>query len=1200
MNYKFRLTVLLVLVLVLGARSGVAIEIDGKMADWTTASTYEVTEALRDQALTPFARTRRLAVAHDDEFLYFRVDFEKARPFTDGTQAKFKEKYWANRRYIELDVDGDSKVDYVTTMHPGKKKGLNNCYLVRHKDGERNTYLWYEGTKAWNGMRGHYSADGKSVEIRIPRAPLKISTNLIGVRVQMQIRDGLEGDNAWHNMRYPSDTAFYLYDLKKGARIEAAPALAGRSITMGRARVAPVLDGALDDVAWKTAARLDGFIKNRGAQAATMKTEAFVTFDATNLYIGVRAYDDELDRLVTKATVAEPSRVYGDDVIEIFIDHHHDQASCLHVGVNAIGTVAAQLVIARSGQRRMMNIPSFLRTAVGAEQGAWIVELAIPFAGFSAVPQPGETWGLNVNRGAPRSREYSSWAGVQGGFLQPEKFGLMRFPSESSLVVTSRGLVARAGNADQANALCGMFASTATGKLTARAMTRSGGAVVSGAECSLPLIAGKPCSFRLPYRVRGDHGETVTFTVDVEGRQLYRSVVPVIQTDFPKTWLTADPLYHELFGSKGAGLAAEGVIMWGHDIVSYRFGAFCLKYAQPYVLGAVYRNAAEHKLHYISNSLRYITEDLFQFKTHAKKLPLSMIYMGSSRSKTEGKPAEKNGVSYMGDPDNQAVYLRTIRKTLSEHKEWIWGFMVADELQEHDLTRGLRFHYGEQGPYPMMARVDAEVKREFGFGKFGIPTSLKDANPYRWMAYRRWYNHQFSAFQKRIYETVKEVAPKVHVISVDPVARVMPLDYSGYGQHVDIMTHQLYPRNSRWIQSSAWITKTLRDLSGKPVMPCAHVENYSNTFRPDEVRELMSQVYRGGGEGFHLYMPDTAGKQGGVHDMRSDRYGSWPRWETVMGTLANAAGNPRPVYPDPDCAVFFSNDGEMGELAGGLRGKDRFCWLFQLLGPVSRGWFQVISDNQVGRSEIDLSSYPVIYVPGAAHFQRREVVQAIWDYVNRGGTLVVCQPDAFAMHLDGTPNAKLLAALLPARGDLVEHTRLTVTNASPTGSFALPLAPPEGKGAEIVPADGVVPILLYEDKAIAAARKQVGKGQVVYFAFEPLFRKTVENANWRAFWTAFHKGLGLKIGQDIWRFTFPKVPAASQVLESPTGWCLSNNYVMWDTNEPVPVKNIEVAGTYSYSRPPDYGTDEGGVTDIPFSRGDLFDRRTAMKIKDGD
>jgi hypothetical protein len=40
----------------------------------------------------------------------------------------------------------------------------------------------------------------------------------------------------------------------------------------------------------------------------------------------------------------------------------------LHLGVNAIGTVAAQLVIARSGQHKMMNIQAFVKVAAEVEK----------------------------------------------------------------------------------------------------------------------------------------------------------------------------------------------------------------------------------------------------------------------------------------------------------------------------------------------------------------------------------------------------------------------------------------------------------------------------------------------------------------------------------------------------------------------------------------------------------------------------------------------------------------------------------------------------------------------------------------------------------------------------------------------------------------------------------------------------------------
>ena len=148
MSYTYRLAALLAVSLTWGLHMDAAIVIDGRTDDWTTANAYEIQEALRDKASTPFARVSRLAVAHGDEFIYLRVDFDRARPFADMTQAEFKPKYWANRRYIELDVDGDSKVDYMTTMHPGKRDGLNNCYLVRYRDGKQ--VAWKNLEKVWS------------------------------------------------------------------------------------------------------------------------------------------------------------------------------------------------------------------------------------------------------------------------------------------------------------------------------------------------------------------------------------------------------------------------------------------------------------------------------------------------------------------------------------------------------------------------------------------------------------------------------------------------------------------------------------------------------------------------------------------------------------------------------------------------------------------------------------------------------------------------------------------------------------------------------------------------------------------------------------------------------------------------------------------------------------------------------------------
>ncbi|MFP3904937.1 MAG: hypothetical protein ACLFWB_11900, partial [Armatimonadota bacterium] len=704
---------------------------------------------------------------------------------------------------------------------------------------------------------------------------------------------------------------------------------------------------------------------------------------------------------------------------------------------------------------------------------------------------------------------------------------------------------------------------------------------------------GRIVNFSVPYIVGGKDDEMVRVRIAADGQTLYKNTIPVVKTEFPKVWQTEDPLYEELLGDKGPGMAAEGVITWAHDIVDYRYPPFCVKYAQPYVLHEKYRRAGEYNLHYLENGTM-LGRDNFNAREYCKKYGVKTIYMPGTRAHAEGKPLDESGHSYIIDYENQEAFLQRIRDYLPQWQEYMWAVSTGDEIMEHDLNAGLKFHYDED-PYPFMQQVDREVKEEFGYGEFGIPESLNDKNPFRWIAYRRWYNDRFAKFQQKIYATVKELNPDLHVIGPDPVSQVQPWNMSGYGKYCDILTHQIYPRGPQE-QDAAWVTKTVRDLGGQATMPCTHVENYASSFRPAEVREIMSQVYRAGGEGFHLYMPDTSGRQGGVHDMRSDEYGSWPRHATIMGTLENAAENNRPDLPGSSAAMLYSNDAYMGEFLGGRSGDDQYRWMFNLLGPSARGWFTVVSDNQIARDEVDPADYDVIYVPQAL-YQRKEVVQTLAEYVKAGGSLVVTQPEAFTWHLDGTKMEALRAELFLPAGDPAEHETVQAPDDSPMAAGYGPMAI-WSDGAALDVSGDAEPLLVYEDGSVAAARKTVGSGYVYCFGFEPMYQRALKSAAWLGYWKAFHAGLGQAVDLDIWRFMFP--PVAGSELTPPAGRCLTNNYVMWDTNEMVPVKNVEIEGTYTYSIPPDYGTDEGGVTEVAFVKGDLFDRRTAMDMKDGE
>ena len=72
-----------------------------------------------------------------------------------------------------------------------------------------------------------------------------------------------------------------------------------------------VLDGDLSDPAWAQATPISSFLQRDPLEGApaTMRTEARVAFDATAIYVAVRAFDPDPDRIVGFLTRRDVDRL---------------------------------------------------------------------------------------------------------------------------------------------------------------------------------------------------------------------------------------------------------------------------------------------------------------------------------------------------------------------------------------------------------------------------------------------------------------------------------------------------------------------------------------------------------------------------------------------------------------------------------------------------------------------------------------------------------------------------------------------------------------------------------------------------------------------------------------------------------------------------------------------------------------------------
>ena len=194
---------------------------------------------------------------------------------------------------------------------------------------------------------------------------------------------------------------------------------------------APTLDGdVLDDPAWTNHPSATGFIQVRpyDGQPASERTEVYVGYTSTSLFIGVVCYDREPDRII--ATDARRDASLEDtDSFQVIIDAFQDQQNGFIFGTNPAGIeFDAQVTQQGEGQRRGriggggFNINWDTTWAVRSRIGehGWSAEFAIPFASLRYGSGGEQNWGINFQRTIRRINEVSFWAPI------PRQYSLTR------------------------------------------------------------------------------------------------------------------------------------------------------------------------------------------------------------------------------------------------------------------------------------------------------------------------------------------------------------------------------------------------------------------------------------------------------------------------------------------------------------------------------------------------------------------------------------------------------------------------------------------------------------------------------------------------------------------------------------------------------------------------------------------------------
>ncbi|MCP4835750.1 MAG: carbohydrate binding family 9 domain-containing protein [Phycisphaera sp.] len=165
---------------------------------------------------------------------------------------------------------------------------------------------------------------------------------------------------------------------------------------------APEIDGVLEEI-WDAGTLLPDTWRqvdpDEGAPP-TQRTEVRLMRDRRNLYVAIRCFDDEPDRIIARAQQRD-SAIRDDDNVKVVLDPKRDRRTGYVFIMNALGARGdARLVNGRTD--RDWDAVWEGRSSIDDE--GWTAEFVIPFRTISIDPAARE-WGINVERTIRRNNE---------------------------------------------------------------------------------------------------------------------------------------------------------------------------------------------------------------------------------------------------------------------------------------------------------------------------------------------------------------------------------------------------------------------------------------------------------------------------------------------------------------------------------------------------------------------------------------------------------------------------------------------------------------------------------------------------------------------------------------------------------------------------------------------------------------------------
>jgi hypothetical protein len=168
-----------------------------------------------------------------------------------------------------------------------------------------------------------------------------------------------------------------------------------------------VIDGRLDERTWEQASIINEFVQREPAEGLPPShgTEARVAFDNDALYVGIRAFDSEPDRIVgilTRRDQPSPS-----DWVKVIVDSYFDHRSAYEFAVNPVGVKRDRYYFNDGPSDESWD--AVWDVEVAQDEEGWRAEFRIPFSQLRFNNTDGGPVGFALVREVGRLNEISTW-----------------------------------------------------------------------------------------------------------------------------------------------------------------------------------------------------------------------------------------------------------------------------------------------------------------------------------------------------------------------------------------------------------------------------------------------------------------------------------------------------------------------------------------------------------------------------------------------------------------------------------------------------------------------------------------------------------------------------------------------------------------------------------------------------------------------